>query len=418
MTSRLYRSTAASLLRASPMCLGLILASVSPASSDQAATLTDVIASAYNPTQISALIAVAAGRVETGADLHSQSFEPLQHALEVSNDVAVALLRVLDRTGVAPDRLPNDLALSAIKYHAVRDALAVMNVDDPTESQMVKRAQTALSAGHFSEVEVELRQIEGREVAASGRSTGARTAHRLVAAQARTSLGMIAMMKLEYAQAAEDFNLAGQLLMLAPSEEPGVIQPPLVTATELADAAEPPQDRVIVTDVSEPIDGHEATVAKPPDAAPPAIAHDETAVAPERVVMALVQPTAMKPTAPPDRPKSAPAPITEAVAKLPPAVATLSTDMLQLLLRRGDAMLALGDLSSARLLYARAASAGDARGAIGVAKTYDPSVLSQIGGRGIKADSATAAVWYRKALELGDASAAARLRLLDQGRSE
>ena len=229
---------------------------------------------------------------------------------------------------------------------------------------------------------------------------------------------MIAMMKLEYAQAAEDFNLAGQLLMLAPSEEPGVIQPPLVTATELADAAEPPQDRVIVTDVSEPIDGHEATVAKPPDAAPPAIAHDETAVAPERVVMALVQPTAMKPTAPPDRPKPAPPPITEAVAKLPPAVATLSTDMLQLLLRRGDAMLALGDLSSARLLYARAASAGDARGAIGVAKTYDPSVLSQIGGRGIKADSATAAVWYRKALELGDASAAARLRLLDQGRSE
>ena len=92
--------------------------------------------------------------------------------------------------------------------------------------------------------------------------------------------------------------MAGQLLMLAPSEEPGVIQPPLVTATELADAAEPPQDRVIVTDVSEPIDGHEATVAKPPDAAPPAIAHDETAVAPERVVMALVQPTAMKPTAP------------------------------------------------------------------------------------------------------------------------
>ena len=182
------------------LCLGLILASVSPASSDQAATLTDAIASAYNPTQISALIAVAAGRVETGADLHSQSFEPLQHALEVSNDVAVALLRVLDRTGVTPDRLANDLAQSAIEYHAVLDALAVMNVDDPTESQMVKRAQTALSAGRFSEVEVELRQIEDREVAASGRSTGARTAHRLVAAQARTSLGMIAMMKLEYAR--------------------------------------------------------------------------------------------------------------------------------------------------------------------------------------------------------------------------
>ena len=291
---------------------------------------------AYNPTQISALIAVAAGRVETGADLHSQSFEPLQHALEVSNDVAAALLRVLDRTGVTPDRLANDLAKSAFQYHAVLDGLAEMNVDDPTESQMVKRAQTAISAGRFSEAEVELRQIEDREVAASGRSPGASTAsrgeHRLVAAQARASLGKIALMKLEYSQATEDFNLARQLLLLAPSEEPGVIQPRLVTATGLADTAEPPQDQVIITDVAGPIDGHEATVAKPPDAAPPAIAHDETAVAPERVVMALVQPTAMKPAASPDRPKSAPAPITEAVAKLPPAVATLSTDMLQLLL--------------------------------------------------------------------------------------
>ena len=95
--------------------------------------------------------------------------------------------------------------------------------------------------------------------------------------------------------------------------------------------------------------------------------------------MALAQPTAMKPAAPTDRPKPAPALITEAVAKSPPAVATLPADILELLLRRGDAMLALGDLTSARLLYARAASAGDARGATGVAKTYDPSVLSRMG---------------------------------------
>jgi TPR repeat protein len=105
--------------------------------------------------------------------------------------------------------------------------------------------------------------------------------------------------------------------------------------------------------------------------------------------------------------------ISETVAK-PAAAHTVSADMLQVLLRRGDTLFALGDLAAARLLYERAAAAGEARGAIGAGKTYDPQVLSQIGARGIQPDPAAAAAWYRTALELGDASAAARLRLLSQ----
>ena len=101
------------------------------------------------------MIAAAAGR--GGADLHSQSFEPLRHALEVNNEVAVALLRIHDEIGVTPDRLANDLAESAIRYHAVVDGLAAINVGNPIESQMVKQAQAAMSAGRFSEAEAELR---------------------------------------------------------------------------------------------------------------------------------------------------------------------------------------------------------------------------------------------------------------------
>ena len=84
------------------------------------------------------------------------------------------------------------------------------------------------------------------------------------------------------------------------------------------------------------------------------------------------------------------------------------------MLRRGDELLALGDLASARLLYERAAAAGEARGATGMAKTYDPQVLTQIGARGIQPDPDAAATWYRKALSLGDTSAAARLRMLER----
>jgi tetratricopeptide (TPR) repeat protein len=92
----------------------------------------------------------------------------------------------------------------------------------------------------------------------------------------------------------------------------------------------------------------------------------------------------------------------------------LSTDMLALLLSRGDALLALGDLSSARLLYERAAAEGDARAAVNAGRTLDPLFLSEIGARGIHADPEAAAAWYRRAIELGDQSAAERLRLMRQ----
>jgi hypothetical protein len=71
MNSRPHRSIASSLIRALPLCLGLIIAPISPASSDQAATLAEEITHDYNSTQIAALIAAAAGKVETGTRLHS-----------------------------------------------------------------------------------------------------------------------------------------------------------------------------------------------------------------------------------------------------------------------------------------------------------------------------------------------------------
>ena len=274
---------------------------------------------AYNSKQISALVAAAAGRVETGADLQSPSFAPLQQTLEVSDSVAVALLRVLDRSGTTPDRLANSLAESAMQYHAVLDSLAEMNVYDPIASQPVMRAQAAMTAGRFSDAETELRQVEDHELAASGRSSGASAVvdeHWLVAAQVRTLLGRIALMKLEYSEAAEDFLLARQRLSVTPSDQPSVTEPPAITAPELADASEPLQNQGGVIDMPRPIDGHEAPEARPPVVAPPSVAHDEATLAIDRSTLTLLQPTVMKP-AQPDRLKPVAAPITGATAKPP-----------------------------------------------------------------------------------------------------
>ena len=319
MHDRLRRSITSRLVRASLLSLGLVIASVSSASSDQAATPTDAISRAYNSKQISALVAAAAGRVETGADLQSPSFAPLQQTLEVSDSVAVALLRVLDRSGTTPDRLANSLAESAIQYHAVLDSLAEMNVYGPIASQPVMRAQAAMTAGRFSDAETELRQVEDHELAASGRSSGASAVvdeHWLVAAQVRTLLGRIALMKLEYSEAVEDFLLARQRLSVTPSDQPSVTEPPTITAPELADASEPLQNQEGVIDIPRPIDGHEAPEARPPVVAPPSVAHDEATLAIDRSTLTLLQPTVMKP-AQPDRLKPVATPIAGATAKPP-----------------------------------------------------------------------------------------------------
>jgi hypothetical protein len=68
--------------------------------------------------------------------------------------------------------------------------------------------------------------------------------------------------------------------------------------------------------------------------------------------------------------------------------------------QRGNELLAAGDIASARLFFERAANAGDARSALGMAKTFDPVELAKAGVRGVKGDQAKADYWYQRAYVL------------------
>lgn len=72
-------------------------------------------------------------------------------------------------------------------------------------------------------------------------------------------------------------------------------------------------------------------------------------------------------------------------------------------------MIRLGDISAARLLYQRAATAGSGQAAIAMGRTYDPAFLASTRAQGIQGDRALAATWYRRALALGIAEAGDRL---------
>jgi tetratricopeptide (TPR) repeat protein len=411
------------------------------ASSDQVATLADAIAERFAPTQLSALIAVAAGRAQPGADDTAPSLEQLQRALDVDRDVAVALLRIFDQRDGEAERLIKDLAQSTVLYHAVTDDLSGMSLDEPDGQHIIVQAQAAMNAGRFGDAEVEIHQLENREVAsadgsANGGAAPRSSEHRFTAAQARTLLGKIALMNLQYGKATEDFQLARQRLAMAPQEQPPVTDPKQVNASAVADASEPSSKISAAETDTNPDDQQQSTEATPPlpqldldwsqrigplmqqassATPPPAGGSGGATITSVPVIMAMVPPAATTSTALREAPKpEAPPLAAAAVAQPPVATRGLPADTLELLLRRGDALLRLGDVASARLLYERAAQAGDARGAMGAGETYDPQFLSQMGARGIRADAAAAAEWYRKALALGDASAAGRLKLLSQ----
>lgn len=92
-----------------------------------------------------------------------------------------------------------------------------------------------------------------------------------------------------------------------------------------------------------------------------------------------------------------------------PSARRIDPDELAALLKRAKGLLAIGDITAARLLLERAADAQEAEAALMLAGTYDPQVLGPRDTRSITPDPATARLWYQKAAQLGSADAKRRL---------
>ncbi|MDO8352607.1 MAG: hypothetical protein Q7T14_04030 [Aestuariivirga sp.] len=105
--------------------------------------------------------------------------------------------------------------------------------------------------------------------------------------------------------------------------------------------------------------------------------------------------------------ESAPAP-TASFTPIKPALSAEVTG----LLGKGDMLMKTGDLIIARQFYSRAFQMGAAEGAMGVAKTYDPTVFAEMKVQGITPDALKAAEWYEKAKAAGVTEAEAALTTL------
>ena len=81
-------------------------------------------------------------------------------------------------------------------------------------------------------------------------------------------------------------------------------------------------------------------------------------------------------------------------------------------LKRGEDLMASGDIAAARLLLRRAAESGSARGALLLANTYDPVMLEKLHVHGCSPDLTLALQWYKKAGELGSTDVQEKLKML------
>jgi len=82
------------------------------------------------------------------------------------------------------------------------------------------------------------------------------------------------------------------------------------------------------------------------------------------------------------------------------------------LLKRGNELVASGDIAAARLVLQRAAQAGNPRAAFALAGTYNPITLGELHVHGLSPDLAMARLWYERAKELGSPDASRELQVL------
>jgi hypothetical protein len=85
------------------------------------------------------------------------------------------------------------------------------------------------------------------------------------------------------------------------------------------------------------------------------------------------------------------------LAVSPTVIAPPPSPVAKGLLQKGDVLFKAGDLMMARQFYLRAHDLGAAEGALGVARTFDPTVFKELKVEGLMPDAAQAREWYRKA---------------------
>ena len=126
--------------------------------------------------------------------------------------------------------------------------------------------------------------------------------------------------------------------------------------------------------------------------------------------VAVATPSAPPPPASPRVEPALPEAKTPAAVAEPRPAVSLTRDEIAAMLKRGQDLIAAGDIASGRLMLTHLAEAGDAEASFILAGTFDAAVLAKLRVVGVQPDPAKARTWYAKAAEQGSLEAKQRLQ--------
>lgn len=213
--------------------------------------------------------------------------------------------------------------------------------------------------------------------------------------------------------------VGGCLFVLAPELLPDVAVVPLRTAVTVAPSVpEAVPDRLVsvaLPPAALPLPHPPAARPDPfPEPAPAARLEPAPQPAPEPAPESVLEPAPQPAPQPQAEPRPAPAAVLSAVP-VPPPPGTLPDEVVAVLVRRGEAMMELHDVSAARQFFERAALEGSGplriRAALGFAASYDPGENGP-GASVEDTDAGVALAWYRLAASLGSGEARAAVKRL------
>jgi tetratricopeptide (TPR) repeat protein len=143
----------------------------------------------------------------------------LAQKLGFTTSAVAEFFKILGEKNVPEEKIPVRLTEIATHFAQTRDELAALEPDDPHTAELARAAKTALDAGRLSEADNALGQAKEAELAAfrqarelRQKAQEAEDRHALNTAKLLAGRGNIALTQLRYADAAEQFKEAADLV--------------------------------------------------------------------------------------------------------------------------------------------------------------------------------------------------------------
>ena len=170
------------------------------------------------PAELIHLVEIFSQQIATSNEARTQAearAAELATQLGFTREAVIGFFRILGEQEVPLEQIPTKLAEIAGRYRALIDRWSVLDPADPAAAELAARAKAAIDTGHYDEADAILSRAREREIAAARQAEqlaldAQQAAERrwLRAAEAEGKRGDLAMIRLRYIEAAQNYAAA------------------------------------------------------------------------------------------------------------------------------------------------------------------------------------------------------------------